>query len=311
MKKALIFTTVVCLVSWAFAACMYWGMGIHNVADNPNLYVACATFTMFLPMICAMAIQLIKGERLRDTGLLKFKINWIWLVAWLLPFLVVALTVNINSLMPNTELGFFMPEIPDSENLTDEQITMVERFRSPRFVIVTSLISGLIAGVTINAVCALGEEYAWRNYLVNALKNKNFWIVCLFVGVVWGFWHFPFILMGHNYPDHRVGGVFMMVAMCLALTPIEIYLVMKAKSVYPAAIFHGTFNAIAGFNALFISGGNDLINGCAGLSGIIAMLIIGAVIFIIDKYFTAENIMSKTIEETINIQTESVCENKS
>lgn len=309
MKKSLIFTLVVCLVSWAFAALMYFGIGIHNTTDKPLLYTLCATFYMILPMLCAMTMQLINGEKLSDTGLLKFKINWTWLVAWILPILIVAVTIVVNSFMPDTELGFHVPQIPNLEELPEEQQEMMLKMSNPKFVILTTLISGLIAGITINAVFAFGEEYAWRNYLVNALKKKNFWIVCLFVGVVWGFWHFPLILMGHNYPVHRVGGVFMMVAMCLAMTPIELYLVLKAKSVYPAAIFHGTFNALAGANMLFVSGRNDLLNGCQGLSGIITMLVVTAIIFIIDKYFTEDNIMSKTVEETLNICGKSAGEN--
>jgi len=316
MKKSLIFTLVVCLVSWAFAALMYFGIGIHNATEKPFLYTICATVYMFMPMLCAMAMQLIKGERFGETSLLKFKLNWTWLIAWILPLVIVAVTIVVNSLMPNTELGFHVPNLPNIDNLPEEQQEMMQRLSNPKFVILTSLLSGFLAGITINAVCAFGEEYAWRNYLVNALKKKNFWIVCLFVGIVWGFWHFPLILMGHNYPTHHVEGVFMMVAMCLALTPIEVYLVLKAKSVIPAAIFHGTFNAFAGFNTLFISGGNDLLNGCPGLSGIITMLIITAIIFIIDRFFTEDNIMSKTVEETLNltensaVSAVSACQNK-
>ena len=64
--------------------------------------------------------------------------------------------------------------------------------------IVMVLFSGLIAGVTINAVAAFGEEYGWRNYLVGALRDVKFPKAALFIGVVWGIWHFPLILMGHN-----------------------------------------------------------------------------------------------------------------
>ena len=296
MKKAINFSIVVCLASWIFAAFMWFGMGIHNATDNALLYTLCATVYMFFPMLCAMAIQLINKERFGSTELLKFRVKGVWFVAWLLPVVIVAVTIVINSLFEGCELGFNMPEIPGMEGLSEEDMSKISALQNPKIMIITTLVSGLLAGITINAIAAFGEEYGWRNYLVNALRGKNFWVACLFIGVVWGFWHFPLILMGHNYPVHSVAGVFMMVAMCLALTPIELYFVLKAKSVYPAAIFHGTFNALAGATMLFISGGNDLINGCPGLAGIITMVVIILIIFIYDKFIAEENIMSKQID---------------
>lgn len=299
MKKALRFSVIVCVVSWIFAAIMYWGGGIHNTTDNPIAYSLFATAYMFFPLICAIVIQIINKEKLGSTGLLKFKIRWSWLIAWLLPVVIVAATIIVNSLFDGCELKFHMPAIPGMENLSPEDMAKISAMQNPKVVIITTLVSGLFAGITINAIAAFGEEYGWRNYLVNALKGKNFWLACLFIGVIWGIWHFPIILMGHNYPQHNVAGVFMMIAMCLVMTPIELYLVLKAKSVYPAAIFHGTINALAGATMLFISGGNDLINGLAGLAGIITMAIVVLIFFVYDKFVSEENIMSKRIEDTL------------
>lgn len=288
MKKAINFSIIVCLASWIFAAFMWFGMGGYSVL--------CAAIYMFFPLVCALVIQIIKKEKLGSTGLLKFKIKWSWLVAWLLPVVIVVATIIVNSLFEGCELGFKMPVIPGMENLSPEDQAKIAAMQNPRVMIITTLVSGLLAGITINAVAAFGEEYGWRNYLVNALKGKNFWVACLFIGVVWGFWHFPIILMGHNYFVHRTAGVFMMVAMCLVMTPIELYLVLKAKSVYPAAIFHGTINALAGATMLLISGGSDLINGVAGLSGIITMAVVTLILFVYDRFVSEDKIMSKKIE---------------
>lgn len=288
MKKAINFSIIVCLASWIFAAFMWFGMGGYNSL--------CAAIYMFFPLVCALVIQKIKKEKLGSTGLLKFKIKWSWLVAWLLPVVIVAATIIVNSLLDGCELKFHMPPIPGMENLSPEDMAKISAMQNPKVIIITTLVSGLFAGITINAIAAFGEEYGWRNYLVSALKGRNFWVACLFIGVVWGFWHFPLILMGHNYFVHRTAGVFMMVAMCLVMTPIELYLVLKAKSVYPAAIFHGTVNALAGATMLFISGGSDLINGVAGLSGIITMAVVTLILFVYDRFVSEDKIMSKNIE---------------
>lgn len=296
MKKAINFSIIVCLASWIFAAFMWFGMGIHNTTDNLKLYSLCAAIYMFFPLVCALVIQIIKKEKLGSTGLLKFKIRWLWLVAWLLPVVIVVATIIVNSLFEGCELKFHMPPIPGMENLSPEDMAKISAMQNPKAIIITTLVSGLFAGITINAIAAFGEEYGWRNYLVSLLKGRNFWVACLFIGVVWGLWHFPIILMGHNYFIHRTAGVFMMVAMCLVMTPIELYLVLKAKSVYPAAIFHGTVNALAGATMLFISGGSDLINGVAGLSGIITMAVVTLILFVYDRFVSEDKIMSKNIE---------------
>ena len=161
---------------------------------------------------------------------------------------------------------------------------------------VSVVFSGLLAGITINALAAFGEEFGWRNYLVGALREVKFWKAALFIGVVWGIWHFPLILMGHNYPNEPQWGVLMMVGMCILLGIIELYFVLKAKSMVVAAVFHGTINALAGTVIYFTLGGNDFLNGLPGLSGFIAMALTIVCLWIYDKYISKESIFSNTLE---------------
>ena len=155
----------------------------------------------------------------------------------------------------------------------------------------------LVAGYTINAVFAFGEELGWRGYLLKTLHNKKFLHVSLITGIVWGIWHFPLILLGHNYPQNPVAGVGMMIILCILLSPMMTYIVIKSKSVITAAIFHGSNNAIAGIVILYIVGGNDLTNGITGLAGFLALLLVNLAFYLYDKYITKENIFSKIIGE--------------
>ena len=301
MKKAIKYSIILCVVSWIYAAIMIFGFGIINPADNPMMYTIFASSYMLLPLICAVVLQIIGKDpepvegtggfdklNLRmKTGLLRFKIKLSWLVAWILPVAIVLLTIFVNSLLPNCDFNTDMSSLIPVE-------------MNPTFLIVTTIISGLFAGATVNALFAFGEEYGWRNYLVDALREKKFVFASIFIGIVWGLWHFPLILLGHNYPQHSVAGVFMMVIFCVLASFVELYFVLKAKSVYPAAIFHGTINAVAGLNVLLIKGGNDLLNGACGLSGFIVITIVIAIIYVFDKYVCKDNIFSKTIEEVLD-----------
>ena len=306
MKTAIKYSIIVCVVSWLYAAIMIFGVGIKNPADNPMMYTIFASSYMLMPLICAVGTQIIMCKKthvrvsLRETGLLRFKIKLSWLVAWILPIVIVLLTIFVNSLMPNCEFNTDMSALIPADQVPEEQKEMLNMMMTPAFMIVTTILSGLFAGATINALFAFGEEYGWRNYLVAALREKKFVFASIFIGVVWGLWHFPLILLGHNYPQHSVAGVFMMVIFCVLASFVELYFVMKAKSVYPAAIFHGTLNAVAGLNVLLIKGGNDLLNGACGLSGFIVITIVIAIIYVFDKYVCKDNIFSKTIGEVLD-----------
>ena len=288
------------MVSWIYAAIMIFGLDVKNISDNPMRYTMCASLYMLLPMMVAIVMQKINKEKLSSTGLLRFKIKWSWLVAWMLPVVIVLLTIFVNTLLPGCEFNTDMSAMIPADSVPEEQKEMVSKLMTPAFMIITTVIIGLFAGATINALFAFGEEYGWRNYLVSALKEKKFVCASIFIGIVWGIWHFPLILLGHNYPLHSVAGVFMMVIFCVLASFVELYLVLKAKSVFPAAIFHGTINAVAGLNVLLIKGGNDLINGAAGLSGFILISIVIAIIYVFDRYVLKDNIFSKTIGEVLD-----------
>jgi membrane protease YdiL (CAAX protease family) len=300
MKKAIKYSIILCVVSWVYAAIMIFGLDVKNPSDNPMKYTIYASLYMLLPMIVAMVLQMINKEKLTSTGLLRFKIRWSWLVAWILPVVIVLLTIFVNTLLPGCEFNTEMSAMIPADSVPEEQKEMVSMLMTPAFLIVTTIISGLFAGATINALFAFGEEYGWRNYLIAALRDKKFACASIFIGIVWGLWHFPLILLGHNYPQHSVAGVFMMVIFCVLLSFIETYFVLKAKSVYPAAIFHGAINAVAGLNVLLIKGGNDLINGASGLSGFIVMAVVIAIIYVFDRYVLKDNIFSKTIGEVLD-----------
>ena len=306
MKTAIKYSIIVCVVSWLYAAVMIFGVGLRNPADNTMIYTIFASSYMLLPLICAVGMQITMCKKshvrvsLRETGLLRFKIKLSWLVAWILPIVIVLLTIFVNSLMPNCEFNTDMSALIQADQVPEEQREMLNMMMTPSFMIVTTIISGLFAGATINALFAFGEEYGWRNYLVAALKEKKFVFAAIFIGIVWGIWHFPLILLGHNYPQHSVAGVFMMVILSVLLSFVELYFVLKARSVYPAAIFHGTINAVAGLNVFLIKGGNDLLNGMPGLSGFIVISIVIIVIYLFDKYVCKDNIFIKTIGEVLD-----------
>ena len=304
MKKAIRYSIAVCLFSWAMVAVAHWGFGMG--ADTPTGLMIFSTVYMFFPLITALVLQVIDKEKFNHTGLVNFKVSWVWLVAWLLPLVMTLVCIPVNGLMPGVELQYNAEQLINQYHVPEDQQELVreQMGQMPAYLmIIITLVSGLIAGVTINAVCAFGEEYGWRNYLVGALREVKFWKAALFIGIVWGIWHFPLILMGHNYPNEPQWGVLLMVLMCILLGVIELYFVLKSKSMVVAAIMHGTFNAVAGVVIYFTLGGNDFLNGMPGLSGFIVMAVTILCIWIYDKYIAKDNIFSMTLGDSMGRET--------
>ena len=301
MKKAIRYSIVVCLISWAAVAVARFGFGMDRV-NTPMFFTTFATFYMFLPMITALILQAIDKEKFNHTGLVNFKVSWPWLVAWLLPVLMSLACIPVNSWLPGVELQYNSEQLINQYQVPEDQQDLIREQLGnfPSYLLVISTIfSGLIAGITINAIAAFGEEYGWRNYLVGALREVKFWKAALFIGFVWGIWHFPLILMGHNYPNEPRWGVPLMVVMCVLSGVIELYFVLKSKSMIVAAIMHGTFNAVSGLVIYFVLGGNDFLNGMTGLAGFIVMSITILCIWIFDKYISKDNLCSMTLGESL------------
>lgn len=295
MKKALVYSLCVCLFSWAVFG-FVWLIALKDQQSNGFGTQVTMTLYMFFPMIVALMRQWSQKEKPSGTGLLKLKISWSWLIAVAIPFAILLLSVLISAFMPGARLHYGPEGVIAFSGLEGEAADqIIAQFRAipPFAVIAGTLISGLIAGCTINAVAAFGEEYGWRNYMVDALRGQQFWKAALLIGFVWGIWHAPLILIGHNYPQHPIAGVWMMCVFCILMGVLELWLVLKTGSVIPAALMHGTVNAISGASLFLVSGGCDLTVGVSSLSGFIAIIITIVVLYFYDRRH--DGIMTKGI----------------
>ena len=238
---------------------------------------------MFLPMIAVVITQAVNKEPVLRNLDISFKINRWWVIGWILMPLVAMGVLGVTLLMPGAKWS------PDSQLMQMTLQSMPEGL-GVWGVIAISLISGLFAGLTLNAVFAFGEEIGWRGYLLKLFKGKSFLATALWTGIIWGFWHAPLILNGHNYPQHPIAGVFMMVGMCVALTPMLMYFRLKSGSVIVPAIMHGTFNGVVGLSMILVTPANDLLYGGPGLAGIITFLLVDICLYIYDRFISRENI---------------------
>ncbi|HHW15595.1 MAG TPA: CPBP family intramembrane metalloprotease [Firmicutes bacterium] len=247
---------------------------------------------MFIPMIMAIVVQRLHREPVKEPLGISFRLNRWFLVAWLLPPAIAFLTLGITLLLPGIS---YSPEMAGMFErfkalLTPEQVEqMREQVAAARIHPVwLGLLQGLVAGATINAVAGFGEELGWRGFLQKELAALGFWRSSFLIGAIWGVWHAPLILQGHNFPQHPVAGVFLMTLATVFLGPILSYVRVRANSVIAAAIGHGTVNATYGLAIMLVKGGNDLTTGVFGLPGIAALALVTLGLYVYDRHFAAE-----------------------
>lgn len=257
---------------------------------------------MLIPALSVLLVEkVVYREPIKKRLLLSFKLNGWFVVAWLFMPLLMFVTIGVNLLFPgvsyNPEMTGFFSRL---ENLmTPEQMEQFKQSMEtlPVNFLFIILLQGLLAGATVNALAAFGEELGWRGFLLDAFREMKFYKAALLIGVIWGIWHAPLILMGHNYPQHPQAGVFMMVGLCILISPLLLYVTIKARSVFAAAVMHGTMNATAGISIMTINGGNDLVSGIAGLAGFITLALFLLLLFAYDRFISKDKIFGNKISK--------------
>ncbi len=150
-----------------------------------------------------------------------------------------------------------------------------------REVSLTQLISlGLIAGATVNAIAALGEEIGWRWFLYNELRSWGKLRASVAIGATWALWHWPLLFYGYNFPQSRVLGLLPFALTLIPLTYVMLFLV-DLGGVFPSAVLHGTVNALLPLEYIALSSLPDWLRPPAGIGGAIGWTIIGIATYLL------------------------------
>jgi hypothetical protein len=147
---------------------------------------------------------------------------------------------------------------------------------SSKLILPAIFLASLFIGPAINGIFGFGEEFGWRGYLLPKLMPLGKLKAYTIVGVIWGLWHAPLILVGFNYPGYPVLGI---VGMVIMTTAISIYineLTLRNRSSILAGWIHGAFNGQAyGIWRILFPNLNPLIGGFTGVIGAAVWLILG------------------------------------
>ena len=271
-------------MAWSFWCIpLLFGLTLHS--PSYFLFLLPGAFS---PAIAAVVVRKwITREGFADAGLLlNFRKNKrYYLVAWLLPLLVVGVILLLAVIFRISKPDFSLERVMNTLGNGQNPLEAVPRPLRFPVAILQTLIGAIIATPLL-----LGEEFGWRSYLQIRLMAHRPLLAAIITGVIWGVWHYPINLQGYNYPDNRILGLFLFPVFTVFLSIIFGWLRIRTGSIWSASLAHSATNAIGGGLTLllFMGAPNWIFAGYPGILSWIPLCAICAWI-ILTGQLTPEN----------------------
>lgn len=294
LKRILIYTLVTFGLTWAYCLLVVYPLakgeslsGIPALATQ--LLVAAA---MFFPAIGVLLTRLITKEGFRNAWLkpnLKGNIKY-YLLVWFGPGILTLLGAGLYFLVfpHNLDLTFsYFVATLESTGAPMEELPI-----PIGLLMLVQCVQALLLAPALNFVTCFGEEWGWRGYLLPKMSEQFSTIPTLLItGIIWGLWHAPLTIIGHNYGLGYWGfpftGIAMMCVFCIVGGIFLSYVTLKTKSCIPAILGHGAINGIAAIGIYFTHDGGNPFVGPAPTG------IIGLIPFLLTAVFMVVNLKKK------------------
>lgn len=283
LTRVLVYVLVTFALTWAYCLLIVYpivnGEALNGVPAQATQFVVAAG--MFFPSIGVLLTRLITKEGFKNTWLklnLKGNIKT-YLLAWFGPaILTFAGMVLYFLLFPDNldlSFGYFTATLEAAG-------APLETLPIPiSLLILMQCVQAVFLAPIMNFVTCFGEEWGWRGYLLPKVSKHLSTIPTLLItGIIWGLWHAPLTIIGHNYGLGYWGfpftGIAMMCVFCIVLGVFLSYITLKTKSCIPAILAHGAINGIAAIGMYFtFDGGNPFVGPApTGVIGIIPFVIV-------------------------------------
>lgn len=110
-----------------------------------------------------------------------------------------------------------------------------------------SRILNIFAMAPLAAFNTFGEEFGWRAYMNQKMEPLLGTVgTCVIGGLIWGVWHAPLTVCGHNFGTDYSGfpylGIVLMSVQCIFVGVVLMWLTKRTGSIYPAALMHAMNN---------------------------------------------------------------------
>lgn len=201
---------------------------------------------MWMPALAGIIMRIISREGLFEGLSWNPLKDWKLIVlAFIIPFVIEIVSLVATLCLGGAELkdGFLIME---GGNISTRGTALLfGASLQPWYIFIPNYLLSYTVGVTFYSLMfAFGEEYGWRGYLQKqwAPTNKNL-AGLLSIGVIWGLWHLPGILLGHNFPEYPIiGALILMPIICIAFSITLGTTFNKNYVIWVPTIFHGAIN---------------------------------------------------------------------
>jgi membrane protease YdiL (CAAX protease family) len=229
-----------CLYFLAFTF-VYAVLGLLAL-DRPDrlaAYTALSGSANILGLLLLIGLRAMGGgEDFKRGGLRGGAPRW-WLLMGLGFVLFYALQTGLNAL-------FGLGQAVDAQAVL-ESMGMPASGVSGQLLLMIIGVQAVLAGPFIGLIISFGEEFGWRGYLQGELTKLGKVRGILLLGLIWGIWHYPIILMGYNYPGQPVLGMALMTFYTIGLSFVIGYAMLKTGAIWLAAYLHALNNQVLSF----------------------------------------------------------------
>lgn len=245
-------------IAWVTGLIIYLNGGLaHSPELIPGSRITLALVLLAIPYMWAPALAHLLTRWINREGranlLLKphFKRYWrYWLAAWFLPGILTVFGALIFFLLFPHYLDFGLSQLRQM---------LPPSFTLNLWVLVGfQLIGAMIISPVANSWATFGEEFGWRAYLLPKLMPLGWRKANALLGLIWGVWHWPVILMGYeygfSYPGYPWLGPLQFIWIAFCFSMLLSWLTLRTQSVWPAVIGHAAINGIAAAAVIVTTG---------------------------------------------------------
>lgn len=286
-KRTILYLVFAYGIAWTL-----WFVGLYpTYTADGNFSLAAQLLTaagMFAPALAVVLTRLVTREGFKDAWVVPVDLRHRWkyyVLAWFGPLVLAIAGAALYFLLFPAEFDPSMSYVVDQTYQMMEAVGQAGSMDDAtlRTVLLAELVTIPLAPL-FNAVACFGEEWGWRGYLLPKLLERRSMLQTLLIsGVVWGLWHAPITILGHNYGVDYMGyPVTGILAMCLFTTTLGIfmsYVTLRSGSCLPAVFAHGMINGCGSVGLMFsATGGNPFVGPAP--TGIIggAFFIVAAIV---------------------------------
>ncbi len=245
-------------LAWLFGLIVFLTGGIANSPEaisGSKITVALLLISlgyMWAPALANLFTRLVTHQGWDDLLVkLNFKKGWkLWLAAWVGPALMTIAGGAIYFLI-------FPAQYDGNLTMLQKMLESTPGYGSvsPWLMVLGQLISAILVAPVINSFFTFGEEFGWRGYMLPLLLPLGEKKAFLVSGVIWGLWHAPVIVMGHNfgmdYPGFPWLGILVMTWFCILAGTFLGWASLRERASGRLLLAMQAINGIAGLAILF------------------------------------------------------------